>query len=89
MVVNDPQNPTARRSEYFVSRFHATDNIEKTPHTKLPITLTANTFTGNEPINTGDDTILYLRNAPARAPNARRINSTPLIFFTHHFNFNW
>jgi hypothetical protein len=52
--------------------------IENTPRTKLPIMLTIKIFTGRAPNNIGDDTaILYLRNAPAIAPIARRTNSIP------------
>ena len=83
IVVKEPQNPTAIRRKYFVSRFQTTDNIENIPNTKLPNTFTAKIFSGNAPNTSGDDTILYLRQAPARAPTANRRNSTPLIFVVH------
>ncbi|MGA7978123.1 MAG: hypothetical protein WB975_12880 [Nitrososphaeraceae archaeon] len=50
---------------------------------KLPNTFTAKILSGNAPNTSGDDTILYLRKAPARAPNANRRNSIPLIFVFH------
>jgi len=42
---------------------------------KLPNTLIAKTFNGRVPNHTGIDTILYLRNAPAKAPTANNMNS--------------
>ena len=83
MVVKEPQNPTATRRKYFVSRFQTADNIENTPNTKLPSTFTARILSGNAPRTMGDDTNLYLRKAPARAPTAKKINSIPLIFVVH------
>jgi hypothetical protein len=83
IVVKEPQNPTAIRRKYFVSRFQTTDNIENIPKTKLPSTFTANIFSGNDATTRGDDTILYLRKAPAKAPTANKINSIPLIFVVH------
>ncbi|MGA7006439.1 MAG: hypothetical protein WBY28_05125 [Nitrososphaeraceae archaeon] len=83
IVVKEPQNPTAIRRKNFVSRFQTADNIENTPNTKLPNTFTAKILSGNAPNTSGDDTILYLRKAPARAPNANRRNSIPLIFVVH------
>ena len=38
IVVKEPQNPTAIRRKYFVSRFQTADKIENTPNTKLPNT---------------------------------------------------
>jgi hypothetical protein len=38
MVVSDPQNPTAIKKEYFVSKFQSKDRIENIPKIKLPIT---------------------------------------------------
>ncbi len=83
IVVKEPQNPTAIRRKYFVSRFQTADNIENTPNTKLPKIFTAKILSGNAPNISGDDTILYRRKAPARAPNAKRTNSIPLIFIVH------
>src|SRR6476646_7563836 len=83
MVVREPQNPTATRRKYFVSRFQTTENIENTPNTKLPITFTARIFSGNVANSTGDDTILYLRKAPAKAPSPKKRNSILLIFVYH------
>jgi hypothetical protein len=64
IVVREPQNPTATSIEYFVSRFQKTEITENTPRMKLPITLTIRTLTGRAPSIIGDETILYLRNAP-------------------------
>jgi len=90
MVVREPQNPTATRRKYFVSRFQTTENIENTPNTKLPITFTARIFSGNVANSTGDDTILYLRKAPAKAPSDNKRNSIPFIFVYHPpFNSCW
>lgn len=80
MVVNEPQNPIAKSNEYFVSRFQNMDKIENTPRIKLPITFIIRMLTGNVPITIVDDTSLYLRNAPARAPTPNKTNSNPLIF---------
>jgi hypothetical protein len=80
IVVKDPQNPTANKIEYLVSRFKLKDRIEKIPRIKLPTTLIISTFSGKTPNNIGDDAILYLRNAPANAPTANNTNSMPFIF---------
>ena len=80
MVVKEPQKPTAKSSEYFVSRFQNIDKTEKTPRMKLPTTLIIRMLTGSVPITIVDDTSLYLRNAPARAPTPNKTNSNPLIF---------
>jgi len=80
IVVNDPQNPNATRREYFGSRFQVREKIENTPSTKLPSTFIAKTFNGNAPNHTGVDTILYLRNVPAKAPTANNTISIPFIF---------
>jgi len=86
IVVKEPQNPTAIRRKYFVSRFQTTDNIENVPNTKLPNTFIAKIFSGNAATTSGDDTILYRRNAPAKAPTASKRNSFPFILlFTYHF----
>jgi len=82
IVVSEPQNPTATSIEYFVSRFQKTEIIENTPKMKLPITLTIRTLTGRTPNMIGEETILYLRNAPAAAPMTRRMNSI-LSFFSY------
>ena len=90
IVVREPQNPTAIRRKYFVSRFQTTDNIENTPNTKLLTTFTARIFSGNVATTTGDYTILYLRKAPAKAPTANKRNSIPLIFVAQPpFKFCW
>jgi hypothetical protein len=80
MVVNEPQNPIAKRKEYFVSRFQNMDKIENTPRIKLPIIFIIRILTGSVPITIVDDTSLYLRNAPARTPTPNKTNSNPLIF---------
>ena len=80
MVVKEPQKPIAKSSEYFVSRFQNMDKIENTPRMKLPITFIIRMLTGSVPITIVDDTSLYLRNAPARAPTPNKTNSNPLIF---------
>ena len=80
MVVNEPQNPIAKSNEYFVSRFQNMDKIENTPRIKLPITFIIRMLTGNVPITIVDDTSLYLRNAPAKAPTPNKKNSNTLIF---------
>ena len=85
IVVNEPQNPIATRSEYFGSRFQITETIEKIPRTKLPSTLIARTFNGKAPNQKGVDTILYLRNVPAKAPTANNTNSIPFIFLPTKF----
>ena len=46
MVMNDPQNPVATSSVYFISKFKASAKTENNPSTKLPITLTTKTLTG-------------------------------------------
>jgi hypothetical protein len=79
MVVNEPQNPIAKSKEYLVSRFQNMDKIENTPRIKLPITFIIRMLTGSVPITMVDDTSLYLRNAPARAPTPNKTNSNPLI----------
>jgi hypothetical protein len=84
IVVNEPQKPIAKSSEYFVSRFQNKDKIENTPRIKLPMTFIISMLTGSVPITKVDDTSLYLRNAPARAPTPNKTNSNPLIFqFTY------
>lgn len=80
IVVNEPQNPTAKNNEYFASRLKVVDKIENMPMIKLPMILISRTFTGRIPNIIGDDTILYLRNVPARAPMPNKINSIPFIF---------
>jgi len=90
IVVNEPQNPIATRSEYFGSRFQVIETIEKTPRIKLPSTLIAKTFNGKAPNQNGVDTILYLRNVPAKAPIANNTNSIPFIpLFYLPFNFRF
>lgn len=81
MVFNDPQNPVAIKREYLVSKFHSKERSENTPKMKLPIILTISTLTGSASANImGEDTILYRRNAPARAPTDRNTSSSsPLI----------
>ena len=79
--MRDPQNPVAINNEYFGSRFHEVDKIEKTPKMKLPIILITNIFTENVSKTTGVDAILYLRKVPAIAPIANKIISIPLIYF--------
>jgi hypothetical protein len=83
MVVKEPQNPTAKNNEYFASILKLVDKIEKTPRIKLPMTFTTRMFTGSVPITIVDETNLYLRNAPARAPMPNNINSNPFIFSNH------
>jgi hypothetical protein len=80
MVVNEPQNPIAKSKEYLVSRFQYMDKIENTPRIKLPITFIIRMLTGSVPITMVNDTSLYLRNAPAKAPTPNKTNSNPLIF---------
>lgn len=80
IVVNEPQNPIATRSEYFGSRFQTIDTIEKIPNMKLPSTLMDKTFNGRAPNHNGVDTILYLRKVPAKAPTANNTNSIPFNF---------
>jgi hypothetical protein len=82
IVVKEPQNPTAKNNEYFASRLKVVDKIENMPTIKLPMILISRTFTGRIPNITGDDTILYLRNVPARAPIPNKINSL-------HFQFTY
>jgi hypothetical protein len=81
IVVNEPQNPTTNNKEYFASRLKVVDKIERTPMIRLPMILIIRTFTGRMPNVIGDDTILYLRNAPARAPIPNKTNSNPFIFY--------
>jgi hypothetical protein len=80
IVVNEPQKPIAKSSEYFVSRFQNTDKIENTPRIKLPTMFIIRMLTGSVPITIVDDTSLYLMNAPAKAPTPNKTNSNPLIF---------
>ena len=80
IVVNEPQKPMATSSEYFGSRFQVRVIIEKTPNVKLPNTLIDKTFSGRAPNHRGVDTILYLRNVPAKAPTVNNTNSIPFIF---------
>ena len=89
IVVNEPQKPIAKSSEYFVSRFQNKDKIENTPKMKLPMTFIIKMLTGKVPITIVDDTSLYLRNAPANAPTPNKINSSPFIFqLTYQIQFN-
>jgi phosphatidylinositol kinase/protein kinase (PI-3 family) len=83
IVVNEPQKPIAKSSEYFVSRFQNIDKIENTPSMKLPMTFMIRMLTGSVPRTIVDDTSLYLRNAPARAPTPNKTNSSPFIFSIH------
>jgi hypothetical protein len=53
IVVNEPQNPIAKKNEYLGSRFHAIDKTENTPKIKLPMTLTIKTFSGSPPKRSG------------------------------------
>ena len=85
IVVNEPQNPIAIRSEYFGSKFQVTETIEKIPNRKLPNMLIVKTFNGRAPNQSGIDTILYLRNAPAKDPIANNTNSIPFIFIPTTF----
>ncbi|MGC2427316.1 MAG: hypothetical protein WA421_09785 [Nitrososphaeraceae archaeon] len=82
IVVKDPQKPTAKRSEYFASRFHITDMTEKIPNARLPTTFTIKMLMGSNPIEMGEETILYLRKAPASAPTPNNRNSIPFIFLS-------
>jgi hypothetical protein len=79
MVVNEPQNPTAKNNEYFASILKLVDKIENTPRIKLPMIFTTRMLTGSVPITILDETNLYLRNAPARAPMPNNIN--PILSF--------
>jgi len=88
MVVKEPQNPTAKNNEYFASRLKLVDKIENTPRIKQPMTFTIRMFIGNVPIAIVDETNLYLRNAPAKAPMPNNIISSPFIFSNHPSNFN-
>jgi hypothetical protein len=49
---------------------------------------TTRMLTGSVPITILDETNLYLRNAPARAPMPNNINSNPFIFSNLLPNFN-
>jgi hypothetical protein len=64
-----------------VSKFQSKEIIENTPKIKLPTILTISTLAGSTPARIiGEDTILYRRNAPAKAPAYRNaISSIPLI----------
>jgi len=79
MVVKEPQNPTAKNNEYFASILKLVDKIENTPRIKLPMTFTTRMLTGSVPITIVDETNLYLRNAPARAPMPNNINSNHIL----------
>ena len=68
IVVRDPQNPTATRRKYFVSRFQTTDNIENIPNTKLPNTFTVKIFSGNASV------VLYFQ-----LPRRNYVNSIILM----------
>jgi hypothetical protein len=80
IVVNEPQKPIATSNEYFGSTFQARETSEKTPSIKLPSTFITKTFNGRAPNHNGVDTILYLRNVPAKAPTANNANSIPFNF---------
>jgi hypothetical protein len=80
IVVKEPQKPIARSSEYFVSRFQNMDKIENIPRMKLPTTFIIRMLTGSVPITIEDETSLYLRNTPARAPMPNKRNSSPFNF---------
>jgi hypothetical protein len=87
IVVKEPQKPTAISSEYFVSRFQKIDKIENTPRIKLPIIFIIRMLTGSVPITIVDETNLYLRNTPTKAPTPNKTNSNPLIFqFTYQIS---
>ena len=88
IVVNEPQKPIATNNEYFGSRFQLIVTIEKTPNAKLPNTLIAKTFIGRAPNQSCVDTILYLRNVPAKAPTANNTNSIHFIFIFYLPNFS-
>lgn len=81
IAVNEPKKPIAKNKEYFVSRFQNKDKIENTLRIKLPMTFMFRMLTGSVPITIVDDTSLYLRNAPARAPMPNKTNSNHFIFF--------
>jgi len=88
IVVKEPQKPTASKIEYFVSKLKLNERTGKIPSMKLPMTLIINTFTGSIPNSIGEETILYLRNAPANAPTPNNTNSMPFIFIAYHYYFN-
>jgi hypothetical protein len=71
----------AIKREYFVSKFQSNDRMENIPRMKLPIIFAASTLIGSVLANNNDEeTILYRRNAPAKAPADRNTTSSiPLI----------
>jgi len=86
MVVKDPQNPMAKKTEYFGSRSKCMDITTNIPRMKLPMTLIIKILIGNTPRRIGDSAILYLKKAPARAPNPNIRNSIPFNFCPPFFN---
>jgi hypothetical protein len=58
MVVKDPQNPIAIKTEYFGSRLKCIDITRNIPSMKLPTTLMIRMLIGNTPNKIGDSAIL-------------------------------
>jgi len=65
IVVNDPQNPIAVKSEYFPSRFHCCESTMNNPWIDDPITLANKTLRGIVVKINGDSVILYLKKPPS------------------------
>ena len=79
IVVNDPQNPTAAKREYLLSRCHCYESTMNNPRINDPITLTNKTLTGKVLKSNGDSVSLYLRNALSAEPIPSKINSRSFI----------
>lgn len=64
IVVSEPQNPIAAKSENLPSRFHCSDKMINIPKINAPRTLTIKTLRGKVLNNNGDSVILYRKNTP-------------------------
>ena len=81
IVVSDPQNPTAAKREYLLSRCHCCESTTNTPRINAPATLTIRTLAGKVLKSNGDSVNLYLRNAPSAESTPSKINSKPFISY--------
>ena len=82
IVVNEPQKPTAKRSEYFASRFHITDMTEKIPNARLPTTLTIMMLIGSNPMRLGKKLSCISERHPL-VHQLLTIETQFLLFFSH------
>ena len=81
IVVSEPENPTAVKREYLLSRFHCYESTTNAPRINAPATLTIRTLAGKVLKSNGDSVNLYLRNAPSAESTPSKINSKPFISY--------